>query len=917
MRLQFAFVFALATAAPAWAQTASGQLFKEKVEPVLSANCYGCHSSRLSSPRSGLVLDTKAGLSKGGNLGQDVIPGKPAESRLLEAIRYSNSHLQMPPKGKLPASAIADIEQWIASGAVDPRGDGPITPALSPALTPGDELFEKKIRPVLVANCFACHSSTQKAPMGGLSLDTKAGLAKGGSSGPALVPGKPDESRILQALTYSNNNLQMPPSGKLANSVIADFRQWILTGAPDPRKDATAASGTPAPLKGMSIADGRKWWSFQPVKELPAPKVQDTAWVRSKLDAFILSKLEQNHLKPSPQADKRILIERAYLDLVGVKPTYAEIEAFTKDTTPDAYDKLIDRLLVSPHYGERWGRHWLDVARFAEDNSTSEATNPPYPFAWRYRDWVIEAINKDLPYNQFVKLQMAADMIPGTPRDDYRALGYLGVAQVYHKEPRLSQEVLYTFATDDWDERVDAVGRGLLGMTIACARCHDHKFDPIKQSDYYALAGMFASTMRAERPLRADIDPKVETRYLWIAQRLFDMNVIMRILSGEKQTNPEWAAKRVAGMQVEVAQLQAEVQSLNDRYPELVTHLTQPKTPTTRAGVASEEPFINGVYDAALYVDGKDPYMTEMDYRPGEARDLPVFKSGNVANPGEIVPRHFLAVLSKSEEESKFRQGSGRLEFAEKVFTDAAPLSARVIVNRVWDWHFGKPLVGTASDFGVQGETPTHPELMDDLAARFIAHGWSLKWLNREIMLSAAYRQSSSPRADAEQADSTNKLLWRMNPRRLDIEAYRDSIMNAAGDLNDKLYGPSIEFDDAANDRRTVYARVSRGRLNPVLRLYDFPDPMQTSPGRDLTTTPLQQLFVMNSAFIQKEAEALANSVANEADNAAKIHILFQKILLREATPKELDLGMTYLSQATVAQYAQALLATNEVIFWP
>ena len=911
MRLQFAFIFTLAAAAPALAQTASGQLFTERVEPVLSANCYGCHSSRLSSPRSGLVLDTKAGLSKGGNLGQDVIPGKPAESRLLEAIRYT-SNLQMPPKGKLPESAIADIEQWIASGAVDPRGDG-----LAAALTPADELFEKKIRPVLVANCFSCHSSTRKAPMGGLSLDTKAGLAKGGSSGPAVVPGKPDESRMLQALTYSNNTLQMPPSGKLADSVIADFRQWIAAGAPDPRKDVAAASGTPTPLKGMSIADGRKWWSFQPVKELPAPKVQDAAWVRGKLDAFILAKLEQNRLKPSPQADKRTLVTRAYLDLVGVKPTYAEIEAFTKDTTPVAYEKLIDRLLASPHYGERWGRHWLDVARFAEDNSTSEATNPPFAFAWRYRDWVIEAINKDVPYNQFVKLQMAADMIPGTPRDDYRALGYLGVAPVYHKEPRLSQEVLYTFATDDWDERVDAVGRGLLGMTLGCARCHDHKFDPIKQTDYYALAGMFASTMRAERPLRADIDPKVETRYLWIAQRLFDMNVIMRILSGEKQTSPEWAAKRVEVMQVEVTRLQAEVQSLNDRYPELVAHLMQPKTAASRAGVPSEEPFANAVYDAALYVDGKDPYMTEMDYRPGEARDLPVFKSGNVANPGEIVPRHFPAVLSKSEEESKFRQGSGRLEFTEKVFTDAAPLSARVIVNRVWDWHFGKPLVGTASDFGVQGETPTHPELLDDLAARFIAHGWSLKWLNREIMLSAAYRQSSSPRADAEQADSTNKLLWHMNPRRLDVEAYRDSIMNAAGTLNEKLYGPSIDFDDAANDRRTVYARVSRGKLNPVLRLYDFPDPMQTSPGRDLTTTPLQQLFVMNSAFIQKEAEALANSVANEADNAAKIRILIQKILLREATPKELDLGMTYLSQATLAQYAQALLATNEVIFWP
>jgi hypothetical protein len=326
---------------------------------------------------------------------------------------------------------------------------------------------------------------------------------------------------------------------------------------------------------------------------------------------------------------------------------------------------------------------------------------------------------------------------------------------------------------------------------------------------------------------------------------------------------------------------------------------------------------MNAVYDAALYVDGKDPFMTEMDYRPGEPRDLPLFKAGNVANPGDIVPRHFPTVLAKSDDESKFFQGSGRAELGDKIFSDAAPLSARVIVNRVWDWHFGKGLVGTASDFGTQGERPTHPELLDDLAARFIANGWSLKWLHREIMLSSAYRQSSAPRADAEQVDSTNKFLWRMNPRRLDIEAYRDSIMHASGTLSDKLYGVSIDFDDAKNDRRTIYARISRGRLNTVLRLYDFPDPMQSSPGRDLTTTPLQQLFVMNSPFIQKQAETFAQSADSEPDNAAKIRKLFHTILLREPNPADIDRGMTYLSQATLAQYAQALLSVNEVIFWP
>jgi hypothetical protein len=476
----------------------------------------------------------------------------------------------------------------------------------------------------------------------------------------------------------------------------------------------------------------------------------------------------------------------------------------------------------------------------------------------------------------------------------------------------------------------------LLGLTVGCARCHDHKFDPIKQADYYGLAGVFASTMRAERPMRADIDPKTETRYLWIAQRLFDLDVMTGILTNEdKETNPEWAARKLAQMNSEMKQLQAEIQPLKGRYAELVAHLARftgdrsanrasPAKPAAlavvarRRQIASEDPFINAVYDAALYVDGKDPFMTEMDYRPGEARDLPLFKGGSVTNPGEVVPRHFPLVLSKSEDESWFTgKESGRLQLSEKIFADAAPLTARVFVNRVWAWHFGEPLVGTPSDFGTQGDRPASPELLDDLAARFIAHGWSLKWLHREIMLSAAYRQSSRPRADGEQIDPLNRLVWRMNPRRLDIEAYRDSIMNAAETLNPALYGPSMDLDDSRNDRRTIYATVNRGRMNSLLREYDFPDPMQTSPGREVTTTPLQQLFVMNSSFIQKQAAALAKAPDTEPDNISKIRNLFRKVLLRDPDSREIDLGLSYLDHATLAQYAQSLLALNEVIFWP
>jgi hypothetical protein len=794
--------------------------------------------------------------------------------------------------------------------------------------------FETKIRPVLAAKCYPCHSSTLKAPMSGLVLDTKDGASK-------------VRDRLVTALKYTDPQLQMPPSGKLPDAVIADFEKWIASGMamPAPPKGAAASTAATA-YKGMSLEDGRKWWAFQPLKR-STPKVKNTAWVANPIDAFILEKLEAKSLTPSPTEDKRTLVRRAYVDLVGYKPSYEEVEAFANDTSPDAWEALIDRLQASPQYGERWGRHWMDVARFGEDNSTSEATNPPYPFAWRYRDWIIDAINRDIPYDRFVKLQLAADLMPGTPRDDMRALGYLGAAPIYHKDQRLSIDVIGGFMTDDWDERIDAVSRGLMGLTVSCARCHDHKFDPITTKDYYGLMGVFASTMRAERPMM-EVDPKVEQHYLWVQNRLFDLRYAANLLTGEASTVVGSEA-RVAKWKAEIETLKAEMTAMQDQYPLLVKSLekywTQPQqrrlapvaaTPEPTAPPAgdgkvppppppppqnrrgrvqtSTEPFMNAVYEAAQYVDGADPQFTWLVYKPGEARDFPVLLHGNVATPGEIVPRHFPAVLAKGD--SAFKQGSGRLELAERLFTDAPELTARVIVNRVWGWHFGRPIVATPSDYGVQGEKPTHPELLDDLAVRFIAHGWSLKWLNREIMLSAAYRQSSRPRPDAEKVDQTNTYVWRMNPRRLDVESYRDTLLRSAGRLSTKMYGPSEDAESETNVRRTVYARVSRNRLSNFLKTYDFPDPVQTSGGRDLTTTSLQQLFVMNSPFMHAEAAALAEAVSKEPDDKAKLRSLYRKVLSRDPSVKELDLGLTYLSQGTIEQYAQVLLSSNEEIFW-
>jgi hypothetical protein len=791
------------------------------------------------------------------------------------------------------------------------------------AADPDSEFFERKIRPVLATHCFSCHASTLADAKGDLMLDTKAGLARGGYSGPEIVAGKPAASRLLRALRYTDPGLAMPPAGKLPDAVIADFEAWIARGAFDPRVDP-AAGAAPGSRHALSIEDGRRWWAFQPLaSHVPARPRNPAlaAWPQNTIDGFVLAALEEKQLNPSFEADRRTLITRAYVDLLGYKPTFDEVQAFLSDASPNAYQKLLDTLLASPHYGERWARHWMDVARYGEDNPTSEATNPGYPFAWRYRDWIIEALNADTPYDRFVSLQLAADKMPGEKRENLRALGYLGAAPVYHKDQRLSADVTYGFMTDDWDERIDALSRGVLGMTVACARCHDHKFDPILTKDYYALAGVFASTMRAERPL-FEVEPEIEQRYLWLQRRLFDLAYSVKLGIYETTTLVE-PKKRMAAWKGEIETLKAEVLALEDRYPKLVDNVRRfwdypAKGVSSQLPVpsVSDEPFMQAVYDAAQFVNGKDKTYTFIDYSPGAARDMPILKGGNVTAPRELVPRGFLTVLSKGD--TRFKDnGSGRLELAQRIFSDASGLAARVIVNRVWDWHFGHPLVATPSDFGTQGEKPSHPELLDELCTRFVAHGWSLKWLHKEIMLSATYRQQSRPRADAERIDPGNTLFWRMNPGRLDAESYRDSLLRAAGRLDSTLYGKSGSLQDEHFLRRTLYGRVSRADPSGYLRLYDFPDANQTSPGRDLTTTSLQQLFALNSPFMQHLASAVAASVREQETYALKVPALYRRVLAREPSQEELAEGHAYLRKGSVERLAQILLSTNEEIFVP
>ena len=822
-----------------------------------------------------------------------------------------------------------------------------------------NEFFEARIRPVLAAKCYACHNSKLKEPKGYLTLDSKAGIMKGGTLGPAIVPGRPDESKLIHALRYSDPHLQMPPSGKLEDAVIADFEQWIAGGAPDPRIEAAAAGPGRRVVDEVELEKGRRWWAFQAVKVLPQPVSSHASHARTKLDHFIYAKLQDKGLAPSPEADPRTLIRRAYIDLIGLKPTYEEVEAYANDPAGDKYERLIDRLLAMPQYGERWARHWLDVVRYGEDNP-GNITNPPYPHAWRYRDWVIEALNRDVTYDRFVKLQLAADLMPGTSRADMRALGPIALGSQDHKDVRLSVDVVGTIQLNDWDERLDTVSRGLLGLSVGCARCHDHKFDPIRQLDYARLSSVFASTSRALRPF-FDIDPKTETRFMWVYQRMFDLHYTANLLEGDPGSKPEQAARQVKKFRAELAELQAEIDAMSKEYPQLGEYIRtvpypgerppedrnadgtlkkrEPAADGQRARPADQipnpervqngtgggearkridpmAPFLNSVYDAGVWFDSSEPDLTFFNATPGMPRDLPLYRGGNLGTPGDPAPRGFPLVLAKQE--ADFHSGSGRLELGEKIFTDAAPLSARVIVNRVWGWHFDTHLVGTPSDFGVQGLPPTHPELLEDLAARFIANGWSLKWLHREMMLSATYRQSSHPREDAMDLDPTNQLLWRMNPRRMDIESYRDSLLQSAGKLDMTMYGPSASVDDET--RRSVYSTISRGRSTAdVMKLYDVPAPLAHIPMRVQTLNPLQALFVMNSGFVQMLADTLAGQVSGEPTTEARIQALYRKVLARAASPEEVTLGVRYLSAPdnSLKRYAQALLSTNEVIFWP
>lgn len=762
----------------------------------------------------------------------------------------------------------------------------PITAAEDADIT----FFEAKVRPLLAKHCFECHSAKSKTVQGGLRLDHLAGVTKGGDTGSAVVAGKPNESRLYVAVTFKNSDLQMPPAGKMSDAEIEILRLWIERGAVFP--SSAAENATAHPARRIDIAQGKKHWSFRPFGKVDLPDAFRVDSTERRIDVFLNQKLAAQHIQPVSRADRATLIRRVSFDLIGLPPTSEDVAAFVQDDAPDAYERLVERLLASPQHGERWGRNWLDLVRYA-DVIESWAQSPAQ--AWVYRDWVVRALNEDLPYDRFVKRQFAADQDPEAQPSDIAALGFLGLSPSYWKELKLAPDVIKSVVAEEWEERVSMISGSILGLTMACARCHDHKTDPITAQDYYALAGVLASIRQAPRSL----------------------------LPGPESDRVAAAKKDVANFETEAKKLReqaAKAGTASEELKQKADGLLARAEEIKRSTPHYESPLAYAIEDASLSVLPDGPNRTKLDYAVGRGQDIAMQVRGNPSNSGPSVPRRFLSVLSAGEPRP-FTTGSGRRELGEAIVTESASLAARVIVNRVWRHHFGRGLVDTPSNFGVQGTPPTHPELLDDLAQRFVAADWSLKWLHREIVLSAAYQRTSRATPETLSADPNNVWLGRMSRRRLEVEAWRDSVLFVTGSLNRRIGGEPRELNDAQHDRRTLYGTIRRRELNDLLRLYDFPDPTGHSPARLETTTPLQQLFVLNSAFMQQQARALVGRLQAEAprDLRAQLEAAHRHLHGRTPNANELARELEFLgpqpSPEQWQQLAEVLLSTNALAF--
>ncbi|MBI1788559.1 MAG: PSD1 domain-containing protein [Acidobacteria bacterium] len=822
------------------------------------------------------------------------------------------------------------------------------------------EFFEMRVRPVLVRNCYACHTASR---MGGLQLDSGENALKGGNSGPAIVPGDPEKSILIAAVSHTHSKLKMPPQGKLSEAEIADLSAWVKNGA-------VWGENAPAPAKTPAYAirpEQREFWSFRPIRK-PEPPPGRAA---GAIDRFVLAKLEAKGMTPVRPADRRTLIRRATLDLTGLPPTPEEVDAFLADRSPEAFAKVIDRLLASPRYGERWGRYWLDVARYSDDklDSTGET---PYPNSFRYRDWVIQAFNQDMPFDQFVKAQIAGDLMPD-------------------KEKHQPGLAFYALRPEFQDDRVDATTRGFLGLTAACAQCHDHKFDPIPTQDFYSLLGIFRNTEYNEEPLappeevsafqkhkkkidhlEAEIKQFLQTQATQLAEILatrtaqyltaaadpksshqgLDGETLdrwVKYLAKAQREHPYLPAKDAQEFQAFVLAVNAEKKSIDDQ-----NHIrlggNRERSNLSNAdllslerdkyflwrdlfgegagvyyyGAGKIERFLQGEWTAHLgalrarlealkkALPPQYPFLQVIRDKE-KPEKMRVHIRGSAENLGEEAPPHFLSVLCQGEPKV-FTRGSGRLELAEAIAGRDNPLTARVMANRIWLHHFGQGLVRTPGNFGQLGDRPSHPELLDYLAARFLESNWSVKAIHREIMLSRTYALSAEDSARNAALDPENRLLWRANRRRLDAEALRDSLLAAGGSLDLTAGGPAGRLTDD-NHRRTVYGYISRKKLDGMLALFDFPNPNNTSEQRLTTHVPLQRLFFLNSGLIAEQAKALAARL--KGGNAGKITEVYRLLFGRAPEKREVELGLEFVRGGPDAwpRYAQVLLSSNEFTF--
>jgi len=815
----------------------------------------------------------------------------------------------------------------------------------------GIGFFESKIRPVLAAKCYQCHSEAEGKAKGGLTLDSRGSILQGGDSGPALVPGDAHKSLLIEAIRYQNADTEMPPrkqGGKLPDSVIADFEQWVRMGAPDPREGKPSA---PAPKWDPERA--KAWWSFQPLKRPTVPSVTDASWPRGDLDRFVLSGLEAERLQPSADADKLTLLRRVSFDLTGLPPSQELVRKFLANSSPDAFAAVVDSLLATPQYGERWGRHWLDVARYAE--STGKDLNVSLPHAWRYRDYVIAAFNSDKPYDQFIREQVSGDLLPAktaTKRaEQLIATGFLAIG------PKgLGELTPRQFELDLADEQIDATSQAFLGLTISCARCHDHKFDPISQRDYYSLAGIFLSTdvrygtlsgpkNNQERGLielpkeaglpsvapriSADERSKLEADYLEAKRRYDDLMAERRrpgsSPSDGDQTNKGRGPRRgnTGGsgpqffIQVQVALgKMAEVEGRLNSFDEQ----------------GNAKAFCMGVQDrpaGTLHPEPMRPTKVveikgSSGVRPPSGfeaiADSPLFVRGEMNEPSDRVPRGFPTLIAGTSTSPIPPDTSGRRELAEWIASPHNPLTARVMANRIWYWLFGEGLVPTVDNFGTMGSVPSNQALLDHIAVRLVENHWSVKATIREIVLSRTYQLASDHDEARSAADPENRLLWRQNKRRLDAECIRDAMLAASGQLDVRppvgsavalagdgpigSTGGFIRINEdhlinATANYRSVYLPIARDLLPDALAVFDYPDASAVAGAREQTNVPAQALYLLNNDFVISQAKRFGEvlDTRSSADAGDRIGLAYAIAFGRRATTREIQTAKAFFQR--------------------